>query len=168
MFDPPFWIALLEREEGGQLQVTRVVFGAEPTPPQVLAWVLDAYPHRIQFGTPLEVEPSSCPVSPKKTQRETRRFTLERGPLSAAQDAVRLDLEKRKQTRKVRGKLEGKARGESGGPKALRAPAHSSQSQTPRSLNASPLNPTHLHAGANPNDPQSPAAVSHRPTRSGE
>ena len=42
-FSPPWWVGTLERWEDDRYEVGRVVFGAEPTEPEVLLWVL----HRL-------------------------------------------------------------------------------------------------------------------------
>ena len=40
LFQDPFWIGLYEREEDGQYQVCRIVFGAEPRDQEVYLFLL--------------------------------------------------------------------------------------------------------------------------------
>ena len=39
-FEDPFWVAVVERQADGRLQAARHLFGGEPTPAEVLAFVL--------------------------------------------------------------------------------------------------------------------------------
>ena len=60
-FSPPWWVGTLERWEDGRYEVGRVVFGAEPTEPEVLLWVL----HRLSLlrSTPALESPARRPQS---------------------------------------------------------------------------------------------------------
>ena len=68
-FSPPWWVGTLERWEDGRYEVGRVVFGAEPTEPEVLLWVL----HRLSRlrTTPAMEAPARRPEAqnPKRRQR---------------------------------------------------------------------------------------------------
>lgn len=39
-FEEPFWVGLYEREDGGQYEVSKVTFGAEPKDYEVYAYFL--------------------------------------------------------------------------------------------------------------------------------
>ena len=68
-FSPPWWVGTLERWEDDRYEVGRVVFGAEPTEPEVLLWVL----HRLSRlrTTPAMEAPARRPEAqnPKRRQR---------------------------------------------------------------------------------------------------
>ena len=72
-FSPPWWVGTLERWEDGRYEVGRVVFGAEPTEPEVLLWVL----HRLSRlrTTPAMEAPTRRPEAqnPKRRQRQIAR-----------------------------------------------------------------------------------------------
>ena len=72
-FSPPWWVGTLERWEDGRYEVGRVVFGAEPTEPEVLLWVL----HRLSRlrTTPAMEAPARRPEAqnPKRRQRQIAR-----------------------------------------------------------------------------------------------
>jgi len=77
-FEGPFWVGVLESEDGGELSVARHVFGAEPSTPELLAFMLYRFsdlPRSVATG-PSEacaVEASSRPLNPKRALREARR-----------------------------------------------------------------------------------------------
>lgn len=58
-FSPPWWVGTLERWEDDRYEVGRVVFGAEPTEPEVLLWVL----HRAVPAAHHSGDGSACPPS---------------------------------------------------------------------------------------------------------
>ncbi len=100
-FSDPFWVAVVEREEGGSLAVARHVFGAEPTGAEALAWALTGY-RRLSFfrhARPENLETKPRARSPKRAQREARRAAEQEGPSTRSQEAMRLDLEARKTER---------------------------------------------------------------------
>ena len=72
-FSPPWWVGTLERWEDDRYEVGRVVFGAEPTEPEVLLWVL----HRLSRlrTTPAMEAPARRPEAqnPKRRQRQIAR-----------------------------------------------------------------------------------------------
>ena len=72
-FSPPWWVGTLERWEDDRYEVGRVVFGAEPTEPEVLLWVL----HRLTRlrTTPAMEAPARRPEAqnPKRRQRQIAR-----------------------------------------------------------------------------------------------
>jgi Protein of unknown function (DUF2992) len=113
LFDDPFWVGVFERLDGGRLSAARVVFGAEPTTPEILAFVRSAYYREVQFSrVKLEVKKSSDRVSPKRAVREAKRIGAARGTTSMAQEAMRLELETRKLERKVKSREEREAEAE--------------------------------------------------------
>lgn len=40
-FEDPFWVGIVETEDGGRYRAARHVFGAEPSMPEVLRFVCD-------------------------------------------------------------------------------------------------------------------------------
>ena len=97
-FEGPFWVGVLESEDGGELCVARHVFGAEPSNPELLDFMLNRFAllprHRAPSSSGAgEVEASSRPLSPKRAIREARRdvarpaSTKAQAALAEAQEA---------------------------------------------------------------------------------
>ena len=72
-FEPPFWVALYQREEGDGFQVCRVVFGAEPRDQQVLDYFSSHF-RSLSFSPAVAgaLSPDRA-VNPKRARREARR-----------------------------------------------------------------------------------------------
>ena len=49
LFQDPFWIGLYEREDNGQYQVCRIVFGAEPRDQEVYLFLLENW-RKLRFS----------------------------------------------------------------------------------------------------------------------
>lgn len=98
-FDGQFWVGVFERHDGQALSVARVVFGPEPTGPELLAFICSGYPSRVRFGPPAEDLGRQTPTNPKRAQREARR-AMAVGPSKKAWEAMRLAQEATKQERK--------------------------------------------------------------------
>ena len=72
LFDPPFWVGVFERENGGRYEACRVVFGAEPRDFEVYAYILDHY-DRLDFSPALQTETAAeREINPKRAQRLAR------------------------------------------------------------------------------------------------
>lgn len=101
LFDPPFWVGIVEREHSGLYDACRIVFGAEPRDCEVYQFILDRYEHLV-FSPALEVPQSAeRKRSPKRAQRLARREALPAGTGTKAQQALQLQREQCKQERKA-------------------------------------------------------------------
>lgn len=118
-FSPPWWVGTLERWEDSRYEVGRVVFGAEPTEPEVLLWVLHQLPrlHTTPAAEALARRPEA--QNPKRRQRpagkkawaaaaagreaekQTRRQQTARERRDVAREKYR--LHRKKQQQKHRG-----------------------------------------------------------------
>ena len=103
MFEDPFWIGLLEREEDGKYEVSKIVFGAEPRDCEVLAFLLENW-DRLRFSPPLKSEGAARKerVNPKRIQREANRQLAPAGVGTRAQQALSLQREQLKKERELR------------------------------------------------------------------
>ena len=100
-FDPPFWVALYQREEGGGCRVCKVVFGGEPRDQEVLDYFL-AHFRALEFSSPVAAKPSpDRAVNPKRARREARKAIRPTGAGTKAQQALQLQREKNKEERRV-------------------------------------------------------------------
>lgn len=104
LFDPPYWIGLLEAESDGLLYAVRHIFGAEPSDAEVYAFVQrDLIPlmRSMTVGIPVDEGATSRHINPKRMQREMRREVLREGISSKAHEAMRLQIEANVQERHV-------------------------------------------------------------------
>ena len=97
LFDAPFWVGIFERVEGGELAVAKVTFGAEPSDPEVLDFVLGHFCD-LKFSPPVAAEANRVAESPK------RRQVRESGIGTRSQRALQAQLEAAKSERKREGK----------------------------------------------------------------
>ena len=100
-FDPPFWVALYQREGPGGFQVCRVVFGREPRDQEVLDYFLARF-RALEFSP--AAAGAAAPdraVSPKRARREARKAVRPAGVGTKSQQALQLQRERRKQERDV-------------------------------------------------------------------
>jgi hypothetical protein len=102
LFDPPYWIGLLEAESDGLLYAARHIFGAEPSDPEVYAFVQnDLLPlmQSMTVGLPIDSAPTPHHINPKRLQRNMRREVLRTDVPSKAHEAMRLQIEANVQER---------------------------------------------------------------------
>ncbi len=99
LYEEPFWVGVVERTDERGYQVTRVVFGSEPTPAELYEYMRKAY-GTLEFSTPTQTDlPEYKRPNFKRAQREAKRTAAERGLATKAQEAMRQELESRKQER---------------------------------------------------------------------
>lgn len=99
-FDDPYWVGVYERTDGDNLEVARVVFGAEPKDYEVYEFMLKIF-YSLKFSPPVEVDQTSPkPINPKRVQRQINRQLSEKGIGSKAQQALKLQQEEGKMERK--------------------------------------------------------------------
>jgi Protein of unknown function (DUF2992) len=113
LFAGQFWVGVFERLEVHQLTVARVVFGSEPSLPEVLDWLKSKYFTEVIFSrATLDELVSQANKSPKRLLRETRRAQSVFGIRSKTLDLMPLELEVNKLERQKLTKLEREAQEE--------------------------------------------------------
>src|ERR1044071_6956273 len=93
LFDPPYWIGLLETESDGLLYAARHIFGAEPSDPEVYAFVQnDLLPLMRSMTVGLPIDSGSKPryINPKRLQRDIRREVMRTDIPNKAHESIRL------------------------------------------------------------------------------
>lgn len=101
LFDPPFWVGLFERVNGGRYEACRVVFGAEPRDFEVYDFVLARYA-QLAFSPALDAGPEmERVINPKRAQRLARRETQSGQIGTKAQQALQLQREQLKIQRRA-------------------------------------------------------------------
>ncbi|MER6951751.1 YjdF family protein [Nonomuraea sp. NPDC000554] len=100
--DGSFWVGVLEIDDGGELRATRFTLGSEPTDPEL-------YEYLMRHGLALLEQASAAPavrsdsqagrrVNPKRAAKLAARAAARVTSRStASQEAMRLELEGRKQ-----------------------------------------------------------------------
>ena len=87
-FEPPFWVGVYERQEGGCYTVSKMTFGAEPKEYEVYAFVLKTW-SRWQFSPAVEAQGWAARQSnPKRRQREAAKAAAKAAPSTKAQQAI--------------------------------------------------------------------------------
>ncbi len=102
LFDPPYWIGLLEAESDGLLYAARHIFGSEPSDAEVYTFVQnDLLPlmQTMTVGLPIDSASTSRHINPKRLQRVIRREVLRTDVPSKAHEAMRLQIEANTQER---------------------------------------------------------------------
>ncbi|MEU0559543.1 YjdF family protein [Dactylosporangium sp. NPDC006015] len=107
-FDNPFWVAVLEVRDPEGVRATRHVFGGEPTDAELYQFLLrhgGALLDRAGRSAAVAGQPAQPPArSPKRLARDAAREAQAARPSTAAQEAVRKELELRKQASTQRGR----------------------------------------------------------------
>ena len=102
-FDPPFWVGVFERIEGGKLTVARITFGAEPKDYEVWDFILKHY-YDLKFSPPVSTDVKQIADNPKRRQRNARKQMQSTGVGTKSQQALQLQLEEIKTERNQKSK----------------------------------------------------------------
>lgn len=103
LFTDPFWIGIYERTCGGEYEVCKLTFGAEPKDYEVCAF-LEENRRRFVFSPPIKADAAAEQrrINPKRMQRQISRRLDADGIGTKAQQALKAQREQGKQTRKAR------------------------------------------------------------------
>jgi len=105
-FENPFWVGVCERENDGKYEVCKVTFGAGPKDCQVYEYFLNNW-HSLNFSPAVAAEVNKeLKPNPKRMQREIKKQIQNTGVGTKAQQALALQREQNKITRKTRSKEE--------------------------------------------------------------
>lgn len=94
-YDGQFWVGLFERDDEGRLWLARIVFGPEPSLPQIAELVAGPAWRRLRFlpAGPAAERPGPPAANPKRRQREAAREARAGAPSTRSQDAMRAAIE---------------------------------------------------------------------------
>ena len=103
-FEDPFWVGVLEREDGGKLEGCKLTFGAQPKDYEVYELLLERW-RALEFspGVPAERRDAQA-RSPKRMQRLAAGELGRTGVGTKAQQALQLQREQNKQERRTAGR----------------------------------------------------------------
>ncbi len=106
-FENPFWVGVVERLDGDELQVAKVTFGPEPKDYEVYAF-LDQQYYALTFSAPIkdqeEANKRIKAKNPKRLQREIQKMTHQVGVRTKAQEAIQKERDQHKMARKAKRK----------------------------------------------------------------
>ncbi len=106
VFKETFWIGIFEKVYGGEYEVSKVVFGAEPKDYEVYDFVLKNF-YNLRFSNHLCIEiVEKRRVNPKRYQRKIKKELENRGIGTKAQLAMQLQHGDNKVARKVASRAE--------------------------------------------------------------
>ncbi|MGL5793257.1 MAG: YjdF family protein [Waterburya sp.] len=108
LFEPPFWIALLEDKRDGLLYVTRHVFGSEPGSEIVYEFVKSSeyqiLVERMTVG--LCVKTQKQRINPKRLRRQIQREKERVGISNHSREVMRIQQEENKKEQQLTSKQE--------------------------------------------------------------
>lgn len=101
LFEDPFWIGVYERILNGKMEVSKVVFGAEPKDYEVYEFFLRNWPN-LKFSPPIEAEKAvEKKINPKRIKRQINKQLSQKGIGTKAQQALKLQQEERKKEKSI-------------------------------------------------------------------
>ncbi|MGN0252342.1 MAG: YjdF family protein [Oliverpabstia sp.] len=100
-FDEPFWVGVFERIEDGKLSAAKVTFGTEPKDYEVYEFVLKHY-YSLHFSPAVATVVKEVKKNPKRMQRDVKKQLQDTGIGTKSQQALKLQQEQNKQSRKVK------------------------------------------------------------------
>lgn len=105
-FEDPFWVGVFERIDEEMLETSRVVFGSEPKDYEIYSFILENY-YKLIFSRPIKVDTvEQKKINPKRLKRIVKKETAQKGIGTKAQQAMKLEHEKRKEEYKKTSKEE--------------------------------------------------------------
>ncbi|WP_239618544.1 YjdF family protein [Cohnella mopanensis] len=107
-YEGQFWVGVVEEEHEGKLKAGRYVFGAEPNDAEILDFIekriLD-----LTSGLSQEIQTKHSDerrVNPKRLARRVAAEMKSNGVSSQAQEALKLEYDKRKKEKKTLSRLQ--------------------------------------------------------------
>ncbi len=96
-YEDPFWVGLFEETDDDALyKCCRVVFGEEPTGPELFDFIRKRYSQLSFTSVPLEEAEERKKTNPKRLAREINRQMNEFPRLNKAYEVIRLGYEQKK------------------------------------------------------------------------
>ncbi|MGN1040707.1 MAG: YjdF family protein [Candidatus Fimimonas sp.] len=101
LFENAFWVAVLERQNGNAYEVCKITFGAEPKDVDVWYFLLTNW-HKLKFSPSVQTENVvDRKINPKRMQRNVSAQLQNKGIVTKAQQALKLQHEQIKKQRKA-------------------------------------------------------------------
>ncbi|MGF9905701.1 YjdF family protein [Brevibacillus porteri] len=102
-YDGQFWVGVLEVNDNGKLKAGRFIFGSEPKDNEILEFIQkNIYEVTNKLSQQVDIKISSDRrVNPKRLARQAAHELRMKGISSYAQEALKLENEKRKKEKQV-------------------------------------------------------------------
>jgi len=104
-YEDPFWVGVFEEDDGSNYSCCRVVFGNEPTGPELFEFVRKSYSHLSFTSINLEEKMEDKKINPKRLARQTIRQMEETPHLNKAYEVIQKGYESRKTEKKKDAKV---------------------------------------------------------------
>lgn len=103
-FENPFWVGVFERVDEGSYEISRIVFGGEPTDSEVFQFILNDF-NNITFGKEhcINIEGTKR-INPKRLQRKVKKEIAKIGINTKAHLAIKEQQEIYKVEKKQKSK----------------------------------------------------------------
>jgi len=97
-FDGQFWVGVVEVQDGDRVKAGRVIFGSEPKDQEILSFVLNELDSVFKRMSQEVIGKSLTErrINPKRVARQAAREMAKKGISSVAQEALKMEYEKRK------------------------------------------------------------------------
>lgn len=103
-FEEPFWVGIYEKEYNSEYEVCKVIFGPEPKDYTIYEFMAKNQ-MRLSFSPSIESNRNSKKkINPKRMQRQIKKQINNVGIGTKAQQALKIQHEERKISRKIRSK----------------------------------------------------------------
>lgn len=102
-YDGQFWVGVVEVNDNGKLKAGRYIFGSEPKDSEILEFIhenIDEVTNKLSQEVDIKTS-SDRRANPKRLSRLVARELKMKGISSYAQEALKLEHEKRKKERQV-------------------------------------------------------------------
>ena len=111
-FEEPFWVGVFEKIENGRLSAAKVTFGAEPKDYEVYEFILKHY-YDLRFSPAVATVVKETKQNPKRIQRDIKKSLAKAGIGTKSQQALKLQQEQNKLSRKVKSREQKQAEADS-------------------------------------------------------
>ncbi|GIP21845.1 YjdF family protein [Paenibacillus sp. J22TS3] len=107
-YESPYWVGVVQEEDKGRVKAARYIFGSEPADAEVLEFITGQLAALMDSMTAEVKGKGSIPgkVNPKRMQRMAARESRAHGVCTYAEQAIKLQMEERKRTRRIASKAE--------------------------------------------------------------
>lgn len=103
-FDGQFWVGVVEEYVQGKVKAGKYLFGTEPKDQDILEFVLkhlDSLTNKLSLAVEVGRATDESQINPKRLARQVAREVEQKGISSYAQEALKLEHEKRKKEKQV-------------------------------------------------------------------
>ncbi|NEU26715.1 YjdF family protein [Paenibacillus ottowii] len=95
--DGQYWVGVVEEQDQGKLKAARYIFGTEPKDEQILQFIREEMGELIsRLSQEVAIKSSETKANPKRLARQAACELRRKGVSSYAQEALKLEYEKRK------------------------------------------------------------------------